>query len=177
MSALPNIAGPRPSTLRRALTLHLPMAAIVAFAIGPYLWMLLTSLRIESTLFAPNRTLLPDTLMAANSPVPCDRTRVFITASDHQTNVTVRVAQGSARRFDQNTVLGELELSGIRSAPRGDVHLAVTFELDADGILNVRAEDKESGRATKATMKLAGINKEPGHMDDMVSRQSKHTVI
>ncbi len=66
MSALPNIAGPRPSTLRRALTLHLPMAAIVAFAIGPYLWMLLTSLRIESTLFAPNRTLLPDTLTAAN---------------------------------------------------------------------------------------------------------------
>ena len=66
MSALPNIAGPRPSTLRRTLTLHLPMAAIVAFAIGPYLWMLLTSLRIESTLFAPNRTLLPDTLTAAN---------------------------------------------------------------------------------------------------------------
>ena len=66
MSVLPNIAGPRPSTLRRTLTLHLPMAAIVAFAIGPYLWMLLTSLRIESTLFAPNRTLLPDTLTAAN---------------------------------------------------------------------------------------------------------------
>lgn len=118
-----------------------------------------------------------DTLISANTPVPCDRTRVFITASDHQTTVTVRVAQGSARRFDQNTVLGELELSGIRSAPRGDVHVAVTFELDADGILNVRAEDKESGRAAKATMKLAGINKEPGHMDDMVSRQSKHTVI
>lgn len=66
MSVLPNIAGPRPSTLRRTLTLHLPMAAIVAFAIGPYLWMLLTSLRVESTLFAPNRTLLPDTLTAAN---------------------------------------------------------------------------------------------------------------
>ena len=60
------IAGPRPSPLRRALTLHLPMAAIVLFAIGPYLWMLLTSLRIESTLFSPQRTLFPDTLTAAN---------------------------------------------------------------------------------------------------------------
>jgi len=61
-----NLAGPRPSTLRRALTLHLPMAAIVLFAIGPYLWMLLTSLRVESTLFSPQRTLLPDALTAAN---------------------------------------------------------------------------------------------------------------
>lgn len=66
MSALPNIAGPRPSPLRRALTLHLPMAAIVLFAIGPYLWMLLTSLRVEATLFAPNRTLWPAELTAAN---------------------------------------------------------------------------------------------------------------
>jgi multiple sugar transport system permease protein len=60
------MAGPRPTALRRALTLHLPMAAIVLFAIGPYLWMLLTSLRVESTLFAPNRALLPDALTAAN---------------------------------------------------------------------------------------------------------------
>ncbi len=118
-----------------------------------------------------------DTLIVANTPVPCDRTRVFITASDHQTTVTIRVAQGSGRRFEENTVLGEVELSGIRSAPRGDVHVAVTFELDADGILNVRAEDKESGRAAKATMRLAGINKEPEHMDEMMSRQSKHTVV
>jgi multiple sugar transport system permease protein len=60
------MAGPAPSPLRRALTLHLPMLAIVAFAIGPYLWMLLTSLRVESTLFGPNRTLLPDTLTIGN---------------------------------------------------------------------------------------------------------------
>lgn len=66
MSALPNMAGPRPSALRRALTLHLPMAAIVLFAIGPYLWMLLTSLRPEATLFSPQRTLLPEALTGAN---------------------------------------------------------------------------------------------------------------
>lgn len=61
-----NLAGPRPTPLRRALTLHLPMLAIVLFAIGPYLWMLLTSLRVESTLFAPNRTLWPAELTPAN---------------------------------------------------------------------------------------------------------------
>jgi multiple sugar transport system permease protein len=61
-----NLAGPRPTPLRRALTLHLPMAAIVLFAIGPYLWMLLTSLRVESTLFAPGRTLWPAELTPAN---------------------------------------------------------------------------------------------------------------
>lgn len=61
-----NLAGPRPTPLKRALTLHLPMLAIVLFAIGPYLWMLLTSLRVESTLFAPNRTLWPAELTPAN---------------------------------------------------------------------------------------------------------------
>ncbi|MEO5770928.1 MAG: carbohydrate ABC transporter permease [Burkholderiaceae bacterium] len=60
------IAGPRPSPLRRLLTLHLPMLAIVLFAIGPYLWMLLTSLRVEATLFSPQRTLLPEALTGAN---------------------------------------------------------------------------------------------------------------
>jgi multiple sugar transport system permease protein len=60
------IAGPRPTMLRRALTLHLPMLAIVLFAIGPYLWMLLTSVRPEATLFSPQRTLLPEALTPAN---------------------------------------------------------------------------------------------------------------
>lgn len=60
------IAGPRPTVLHRTLTLHLPMLAIVLFAIGPYLWMLLTSLRFEATLFSPQRTLLPDALTGAN---------------------------------------------------------------------------------------------------------------
>jgi multiple sugar transport system permease protein len=61
-----NIAGPRPTALQRALTLHLPMLAIVLFAIGPYLWMLITSLRPEATLFSPQRTLLPEVLTPAN---------------------------------------------------------------------------------------------------------------
>ena len=61
-----NFAGPRPTPLRRALTLHIPMLAIVLFALGPYLWMLITSVRSEATLFSPQRTLLPDALTPAN---------------------------------------------------------------------------------------------------------------
>jgi multiple sugar transport system permease protein len=66
MSGTLNLAGPRPSFARRLLTLHLPMAAIVAFALGPYLWMLLTSVRPEATLFTPERTLWPEAFTAAN---------------------------------------------------------------------------------------------------------------
>jgi multiple sugar transport system permease protein len=60
------IAGPRPTMLRRALTLHLPMLTIVLFAVGPYLWMLITSVRPEATLFSPQRSLLPEALTPAN---------------------------------------------------------------------------------------------------------------
>jgi multiple sugar transport system permease protein len=66
MSAALNLAGPRPTFMRRLLTLHLPMAAIVAFAIGPYLWMLITSLRPEATLFTAQRTLWPEAFTPAN---------------------------------------------------------------------------------------------------------------
>ena len=61
-----NIAGPRPTVMRRALTLHIPMLTIVLFAVGPYLWMLITSVRPESSLFSPQRTLLPEVLTPAN---------------------------------------------------------------------------------------------------------------
>ncbi|HSO40434.1 MAG TPA: Hsp70 family protein, partial [Labilithrix sp.] len=83
-----------------------------------------------------------DVLIAANSPVPCEKARTFLTASDNQTVVFIRVAQGESSRFAENTRLGELELSGLKPATRGEVKILVTFELDADGILNVRAKDK-----------------------------------
>jgi multiple sugar transport system permease protein len=66
MSGALNLAGPRPTFARRLLTLHLPMAAIVAFAIGPYVWMLITSLRPEATLFTAQRTLWPEAFTPAN---------------------------------------------------------------------------------------------------------------
>jgi molecular chaperone DnaK len=97
-----------------------------------------------------------DRLIDANTPVPCDRTRAFTTASHGQTGVTVRVAQGESKRFDQNTYLGEVELSGLPAAPRGETRIEVTFVIDADGILDVRARDQKTGREQTARLHLVG---------------------
>jgi molecular chaperone DnaK len=98
-----------------------------------------------------------DPVIARNTPVPCDRTREFVTASDNQTIVRVRVGQGESSHFGQNTLLGELELSGLRPGQRGTVQIAVTFELDTNGMLNVSARDKQTGRATTAQVHLIGL--------------------
>ena len=117
-----------------------------------------------------------DVLIPANSPVPCEKTRTFLTASDGQTIVSIRVAQGESKRFAENTRLGDLELSGLRSARRGEVRIAVTFELDADGILNVRARDQDTGRQTTATMRLLGASTDSDEIGAMVARQARHDV-
>jgi molecular chaperone DnaK len=98
-----------------------------------------------------------DALIARNTPVPCDRTRTFVTAVDDQTTVRVRVGQGESTRFGDNTLLGELELSALRPAPRGTVEIAVTFALDTNGMLNVSARDLGTGRATEAQLNLVGL--------------------
>lgn len=118
-----------------------------------------------------------DVLIPANTPVPCEKTRTFLTASDGQTSVSIRVAQGSSSRFADNTRLGDLELSLLRSALRGEVKIAVTFELDADGILNVRARDHDTGREATATMRLLGANTEPEDVVEMAARQARHAVV
>ena len=117
-----------------------------------------------------------DVLIAANSPVPCEKTRTFLTASDNQTVVFIRVAQGESSRFAENTRLGELELSGLKPGRRGEVKILVTFELDADGILNVRAKDKDTDRETKATMRLLGASTDDAEVDAMAARQARHAV-
>lgn len=99
-----------------------------------------------------------DRVIARNTPVPCSQTRQFTTSADNQQVVIIRVCQGESEHFPQNTALGELELSGLRRATRGDVRIEVTFELDADGILQVRARDVETGRQTGAQMRLVGLD-------------------
>lgn len=79
-----------------------------------------------------------------NTPVPIDRTRRFSTASDNQEKVRIRVFQGESNLASQNTLLGEFEFSGFRIAPRGQVTIEVTFEIDTDGIVNVSAYDLET---------------------------------
>lgn len=117
-----------------------------------------------------------DVLIQANSPVPCEKTRTFLTASDNQTTVSIRVAQGESSRFADNTRLGDLELSGLRRSLRGQVKIAVTFELDADGILSVRARDQDTGRETTATMRLLGANTDAADVSAMAERQARHIV-
>jgi len=98
-----------------------------------------------------------DAVIARNTPVPCERTRVFATAADQQVAVRVRVSQGESSRFADNTLLGEVELAGLRPAPRGKVRIEVTFVLDTDGILDVHAKDLQTGRATSARVRLVGL--------------------
>ncbi|MCW5838111.1 MAG: Hsp70 family protein, partial [Labilithrix sp.] len=98
-----------------------------------------------------------DTIIPRNSKIPCERTRRFATGRDMQTTVRVRVAQGESPGFAHNTYLGEVELSGLRPAPRGEVTVAVTFEVDADGTLRVRARDVQTGQEARATLQLVGV--------------------
>lgn len=98
-----------------------------------------------------------DVIIQRNSKIPCERTRRFATGRDMQTSVRVRVAQGESPAFGQNTYLGEVELSGLRPANRGEVTVAVTFEVDADGTLRIRARDVQTGQEARATLQLVGV--------------------
>lgn len=118
-----------------------------------------------------------DILIDANTPVPCDRTRSFSTASTGQTTVHVRVSQGQSGRFSENTFLGELELSGLTAAERGETQIAVTFEIDADGILNVRARDVKTGHETVARIQLVGAQTDPREVEAMRARQAAHPLV
>ncbi|HET7543465.1 MAG TPA: Hsp70 family protein [Polyangiaceae bacterium] len=98
-----------------------------------------------------------DVVIERNTQVPCERTRVFVTAVDGQTVVHVRISQGESSRFGQNTLLGEVELSGLRPAPRGDTQIAVSFSLDTNGMLSVSAKDVATNRATSTQVRLVAL--------------------
>ncbi len=98
-----------------------------------------------------------DVVVQRNSKIPCERTRAFCTSSDMQTVVHVRVAQGEDALFGANVYLGEVELSGLRPAARGEVTIQVRFEVDASGTLAVSATDLGTGREARATLQLVGI--------------------
>lgn len=110
-----------------------------------------------------------DVIIDRNTPVPCERTREFVTVQDGQQVVKVRVAQGESRVFAENLLLGELELTGLRPVPRGQLKISVTFGLDSDGILHVRAIDLDTGRAATSELRLSGIPS-AADVEQMVSR-------
>ena len=110
-----------------------------------------------------------EAVIRRNSTIPVEQTRNFATTHDQQDSVVIRIAQGESRKFQDNQALGELELTELRPAPRGEVVVAVTFELEADGTLRVRAKDLDNGREQVVRVNLLTIPSEHDQAD-MVAR-------
>jgi molecular chaperone DnaK len=85
-------------------------------------------------------------LIEKNTTIPTKKSQVFSTAADNQPAVTIRVAQGERAMFPDNKTLGQFDLTGIPSAPRGVPQIEVTFDIDANGIVNVSAKDLGTGK-------------------------------
>jgi molecular chaperone DnaK len=98
---------------------------------------------------------LAETLIERNTPVPIEQTRTFTTTQDNQERVQIRVYQGESRKAQENELLGQFEFSGFKRAPRGQVKIDVTFEINADGIVNVTARDQETKKAASTTLSFS----------------------
>jgi molecular chaperone DnaK len=95
-------------------------------------------------------------LIRRNSRVPTEIRKMFSTSRDYQDSVHIVVCQGESRRLQQNVVIGELRLEGLPRRPRGETTIEVTFMLDANGILQVRARDAQTGREQRVTLDTVG---------------------
>jgi len=95
-------------------------------------------------------------IIRRNSAIPAGQTKMFTTARDGQDAVIVRICQGEDRRIAGNQLLGEVVLDGLRPAARGKVQIAVRFMIDADGTLQVRAQDVGTGQQQQIAIKLIG---------------------
>ena len=91
-------------------------------------------------------------LIHQNTTVPTSRTQTFTTVRDNQTAVKILVLQGESRRADENELLGEFVLTGLRKTKTGEVEIDVTFEINADGIVSVHAKNLETGKEQSITV-------------------------
>ena len=95
-------------------------------------------------------------LIEKNTTIPTKKSQVFSTAADNQSAVTIKVLQGEREMAADNKVLGNFNLEGIAPAPRGIPQIEVTFDIDANGIVNVSAKDKGTGKEQKITIQASG---------------------
>jgi len=112
-------------------------------------------------------------LIAKNTTIPANAEQVFSTADENQTAVTIHVLQGERERAPDNKSLGRFDLADIPPAPRGMPQIEVTFDIDANGILNVSAKDKATGKSQNIIIKASsGLAEE--EIDKMVQDAASH---
>ena len=107
-------------------------------------------------------------LIEKNTTIPTQKSQVFSTAEDNQTAVTVHVIQGERPQASQNKSLGQFNLTDLPPAPRGTPQIEVSFDLDANGILNVSAKDKNTGKEQSIVIKASS-----GLSDDDIEKMIK----
>lgn len=112
-------------------------------------------------------------LIERNTTIPTRKSQVFSTASDMQTSVEIKVVQGERPMAADNKLLGNFILDGIPPAPRGTPQIEVTFDIDADGILKVSAQDKATGKSQHITITASsGLSKD--EVEKMVKQAESH---
>jgi molecular chaperone DnaK len=112
-------------------------------------------------------------LIERNTTIPVRKSEIFSTAADGQTAVTIHVLQGERSMAADNTTLGQFNLEGIPPAPRGVPQVEVTFDIDANGILNVSAQDKATGKEQKITI-TATTNLTKDEVEQRVQEAKRH---
>jgi molecular chaperone DnaK len=113
------------------------------------------------------------TLIERNTTIPIEKSEVFSTAEDSQTAVDIHVLQGERPMAGDNMTLGRFRLEGIPPAPRGIPQIEVIFDIDANGIINVTARDKATGKSQKVTI-TASTNLDKNDVERMVNEAQSH---
>lgn len=116
---------------------------------------------------------LVEPIIPRNTTIPCRKSKIFTTALDNQDMVRVHILQGEREMAEDNKSLGKLELHGLPPAPRGVPEIEVTFEIDANGIINVRAKDLGTGKAQSARIVSSGGLSEL-EISDMIDDAEEH---